>query len=72
MKEKLHTLSETEKNQKEEKHALEELSLEATAIWEEVRRAESLQNQSHHQVQQLLDLVHEGEKLLKPSEELLK
>lgn len=70
--EKLLAVQEMERKQKEEEDALEQLTMDAGTVWDEVQNAVSLQGQCNHRIQQLLDLAQEGRKLLKPSEELLK
>ena len=72
VEEKLLAVQEMERKHKEEESVLEQLAVDAGTVWDEVQNAVNLQGQSHHRVQQLLDLAQEGHKLLKPSEELLK
>lgn len=71
MDKKQQAVREMEQKHADEKSSLKQLSQEATAVWEEVGGALSLQSQIQHQVQQLLDLIQEGQKLLHPSQELL-
>lgn len=72
VKEKEQTVVEMEKKQEQDEHTLEHLSKEATAVWDELQSAMSLQSQSQHHAQQLLDLIQEGHKLLKPAKEILR
>lgn len=69
MKEKQQTILNMEKKHQEERFLLERLTDEATAVWDEVQCAVSLQSQGDYK--QLLNLIQEGEGLLRPSEELL-
>ena len=69
MKEKQLTILNMEKKHQEETHILERLAEEATGVWKEVQYAVSLQCQGD--CKKLLNLIQEGEELLRPSEELL-
>ena len=71
MKQKLITALQVEKTQEEEQQSLELLCLKASEVWDEVQNVLASQSQFQHQVKQVLDLIEEGKKLLKPSKELL-
>lgn len=69
MKEKQLTILNMEKKHQEERFLLERLADEASAVWNEVQCAVSLQSQDDYK--QLLSLIQGGEELLRPSEKLI-
>lgn len=72
VQEKRQRVQEIEIRQEEGRHSLESLVTQAAGVWEEVQDAESLQNQTSLQVQDLLGWIERRNDLLKPSEELIK
>ena len=59
------------RRQEGEQQSLEDLMNQSTSVWGEVKDAITLHEQSSLQVRQLLDLIDEGGKLLKPSHQLI-
>lgn len=61
-----------EGKQVEERGSLESLVSQAASVWDEVESALALQDQCSLQIRQLLDLIEEGNKLLRSSKDLIK
>lgn len=72
MQERQWAVEEIENKQDKEQRSLENLVSQSASVWDEVQNAIALQQQSNLQVGQLLDLIQEGGKLLRPSQKLIK
>lgn len=68
---KQHAVEEIEEKQYKEQCSLEKLISQSSSVWDEVKEGIAHHEQSDHHIKQLLGWIEEGEKLLKPSQQLI-